>query len=441
MKIAIIGSGVAGLIAGRELHEQGHELIVFEKEDTIGGHVKTVRVPVELPSGDTEWFPVEHGVFMHDPKMIHPMMNRYIKEWGIKIRSFPLTFSYQNTKSDFSWSTKTGTTGTFRELAILFETACNSIPRHTFWENIQYLTQLRRFIHQWEEISQHQRYRHMSVAQFLEQEGYPDRFRDEWLLPQMHCWWGVPPDAFASINIQTIADPMLKVSRCAQYIFVDGWEVFMQKIAEPFNDTIRLQDSVTQVKRKTNGVAVTTADGTTTEFDHVIFATPPNVCAGLIDRPNARESQLLGSFSTTETEIFLHSDTRWMPNDEKWATANLIQDTKGQFCTLWYGELHPQKPPIFLTWGNPLHQQIDPAKIIDTKKMLRTLPTNDYVVGCRQIHEIQGQGNLWYCGAHVDALSTADDFAVASLWHENAFRSGIDVAKQVQDSLRREMPA
>ena len=37
MKIAVIGSGVAGLIAGRELHEHGHELTVFEKEDTIGG--------------------------------------------------------------------------------------------------------------------------------------------------------------------------------------------------------------------------------------------------------------------------------------------------------------------------------------------------------------------------------------------------------------------
>ncbi len=130
MKIAIIGSGVAGLIAGRRLHELGHDLTLFEKANTIGGHVRTVKVPVELPNGEAEFFPVEHGVFMHDPQMIHPVMNQYIEQWQIKIRSFPLTFSYQNEASEFSWTTKTGITGKFRELAILFETACNSIPRH-----------------------------------------------------------------------------------------------------------------------------------------------------------------------------------------------------------------------------------------------------------------------------------------------------------------------
>ena len=66
MKIAIVGSGVAGLMTARRLHELGHEVTLFEKQDQIGGHVRTVRVPVALPNGDTELFPVEHGVFMHD---------------------------------------------------------------------------------------------------------------------------------------------------------------------------------------------------------------------------------------------------------------------------------------------------------------------------------------------------------------------------------------
>jgi len=359
MKVAIIGSGVAGLIAGRRLHELGHDLVLFEKEPAIGGHVRTVRVPVDLPNGKTDLFPVEHGVFMHDPEMIHPLMNQYIEKWKINIRPFPLTFSYQNAKSDFSWTTKTGTSGTLRELAILFETASNSIPRHTFLRNTQYLIELRRFIHQWEEISEHKRYRYMSIAEFLKVEKYSDRFRDEWLLPQVHCWWGVPEEALSEINIQAIADPMLKVSRCAQYIFVDGWEVFMQKIAEPFRNSIRLSSPISTVTRQTNSVLVTTEDGTTTKFDHVVFATPPNICAETIERISDEEERLLRSFRTIETEIFLHSDTRWMPKDETWGTVNLIQDAKGDFCTLWFGELHPEKPPIFVTWGSPLREEID----------------------------------------------------------------------------------
>lgn len=441
MNIAIIGSGVAGLIAGRRLHELGHDLTLFEKEDVIGGHVRTVKVPIELPSGETELFPVEHGVFMHDPMVIHPLMNQYIEQWQIKIRSFPLTFSYQNEESEFSWTTKTGTTGTFRELAILFETACNSIPRNTFWKNIQYLIELRRFIHQWEDICQHERYRHMSIGEFLKAEKYSDRFRDEWLLPQIHCWWGVPEDAASSINIQTIADPMLKVSQCPQYIFEDGWEVFMQKIAEPFRDSIRLSSSVSKVSRTDNRVMVTIDGGTTTEFDQVVFATPPNVCAETIEGTSSLEEKILRSFKTTVTEIFLHTDANWMPTDEKWATCNLIQDAKGKFCTLWFGELHPQKPSLFVTWGHPLRQEIDARKIIDSKRMLRTLPTNDYVSACHKLREIQGQGNVWYCGAHVDALSNDDHYAIPSLWHENAFRSGLSIADQVHQSRAQETSA
>ena len=209
-------------------------------------------------------------------------MNQYIEKWGLKIRSFPLTFSYQNEQSEFSWTTNTGTSGKLRELAILFETACNSIPRHTFKKNVQYLLELRRFIRQWEEIAEHPRFRHMTIAEFLEREQFSTRFRDEWLLPQVHCWWGVPYDILPTVNIQVIADPMLKVSMCPQYIFVDGWEVFMQQIAEPFQDRIRLDSPICRVSRSAQHVTLITQDGSQHLFDHVVLATPPSVCAELI---------------------------------------------------------------------------------------------------------------------------------------------------------------
>lgn len=41
MKIAIIGAGVAGLTAGRELVKGGHEVVVFEKSKGYGGRLST----------------------------------------------------------------------------------------------------------------------------------------------------------------------------------------------------------------------------------------------------------------------------------------------------------------------------------------------------------------------------------------------------------------
>ncbi|MDA0948248.1 MAG: NAD(P)-binding protein, partial [Planctomycetota bacterium] len=44
MKVAVIGTGIAGLVAARELHDE-HEVTVFEASDWIGGHTHTLDVP------------------------------------------------------------------------------------------------------------------------------------------------------------------------------------------------------------------------------------------------------------------------------------------------------------------------------------------------------------------------------------------------------------
>ncbi len=43
MKIAIIGSGMAGLTAGAYLAKAGHEVTIFEQFPTIGGVTATLQ--------------------------------------------------------------------------------------------------------------------------------------------------------------------------------------------------------------------------------------------------------------------------------------------------------------------------------------------------------------------------------------------------------------
>jgi phytoene dehydrogenase-like protein len=37
MKVAVIGAGFTGLTAALRLSEKGHDVIIFEKEDQVGG--------------------------------------------------------------------------------------------------------------------------------------------------------------------------------------------------------------------------------------------------------------------------------------------------------------------------------------------------------------------------------------------------------------------
>ena len=48
MKVAVVGTGISGLVAARKLHRE-HDITVFEASDRIGGHTNTVDV--ETPSG------------------------------------------------------------------------------------------------------------------------------------------------------------------------------------------------------------------------------------------------------------------------------------------------------------------------------------------------------------------------------------------------------
>ncbi|MEO1021919.1 MAG: FAD-dependent oxidoreductase [Bacteroidota bacterium] len=56
MKIAIIGAGIAGLTAGKELAEAGHEIVVFEKSRGFGGRLATRY------AGDKHQLKFDHGV-------------------------------------------------------------------------------------------------------------------------------------------------------------------------------------------------------------------------------------------------------------------------------------------------------------------------------------------------------------------------------------------
>ena len=43
VEIAVIGAGVAGLAAARDLHEAGNNVCVLEARDRIGGRILTTR--------------------------------------------------------------------------------------------------------------------------------------------------------------------------------------------------------------------------------------------------------------------------------------------------------------------------------------------------------------------------------------------------------------
>ena len=43
-RVAVVGAGIAGLAAAYELAKAGADVVLYEKEESLGGHAKTVTV-------------------------------------------------------------------------------------------------------------------------------------------------------------------------------------------------------------------------------------------------------------------------------------------------------------------------------------------------------------------------------------------------------------
>lgn len=75
MKAGIVGAGVAGLAAAKVLQEAGHQVVLFEGKDEVGGQVVTFEV------GGAELECFYHHIFTNDTTVV-----RYIEDLGLSDR-------------------------------------------------------------------------------------------------------------------------------------------------------------------------------------------------------------------------------------------------------------------------------------------------------------------------------------------------------------------
>jgi monoamine oxidase len=81
-KVVIVGAGVAGLVAGYELKRAGHNPVILEAQQRVGGRVYTLRQPF------MEGLYADVGA-MRIPRA-HLLTLEYIAKWGLKTNDFTM---------------------------------------------------------------------------------------------------------------------------------------------------------------------------------------------------------------------------------------------------------------------------------------------------------------------------------------------------------------
>jgi predicted NAD/FAD-binding protein len=406
VRIAVVGSGIAGLAASWLLSSR-HEVTLFESNDYFGGHTHTHDI--ELAG---RRHAVDSGFIVYSPRH-YPLLTRLFAELGVDSQPTTMSFSVRNEASGLEYNAGS-LAGLFCQRRSLLS------PRF-----LGMVRDLLRFYREAPLLLRHPG-AGPTVDEYLRLQGYGAAFRDEHLVPMASALWSSPPGRVlefpARYLVQFMANhQMLSVSGRPVWRVVRGGSAsYVRALRARWQVKERIGCPVRAVRRGTGEVTVT-HDGGRESFEHVVLACHSDQALALLTDPSERERSILGAIAYQENEVVLHTDAALLPRRRKaWAAWNaLIPREPAAACTVSYCMSLLQgldcPVPLIVTLNGA--QAIDPAKVLRRMRYHHPLYSHAAVAAQRRRAEIQGGRRVWFAGAYWG-------------WgfHEDGMRSAVEVA-------------
>ena len=418
-RVAVIGSGIAGLSAAHHLN-QHVDLSLFEAGSYFGGHTHTVDVA--LPSAqDTVTHGVDTGFLVYNQRT-YPGLIGLFESLNIRTAASDMSFSVQarwdDTGKVLEWNGA--------NLNSVFAQRSNLL-RPRFWG---LLSDIMRFNQLATDLAKSAEAEALAqpLQQFLDEHRFGTAFRQGYLLPMLGCIWSCPTTQMLQFPVATMVrfcdnHGLLQVNnRPPWFTVAGGAKHYVQAITEPIIDK-RLNTPVLGIARDEQGVQVRTAQGVE-HFDHVVLATHADQSLALLERPSNDEKALLGAIRFQANRAVLHTDTRVMPKRRlAWAAWNYqrTQDDSedARVCLhYWLNRLQPLpfKQDVIVSL-NPA-SAIDPATILGSYDYDHPVFDLPAIAAQSELPRLQGQHRTWYAGAWMR-------FG----FHEDGYQAGLAVAK------------
>ena len=321
--IAIIGTGISGLACAHFLHSR-HTVTLFEKDARVGGHSHTVTIP----EGDEE-VALDTGFMVYN-EVTYPLLTRLFRDLGVETKPTSMSFSVQHVRERFEFN-GSGFNKIFGQRKNVFS------PR--FWKM---LFQIKRFNEETIAELADPQYPDCTLADYVKQRGYGEDFLKWYLSPMAAAVWSSPPERISAFPAHTLMRFWhnhgflgLKTHHPWRTV-VGGSRRYVEKVSAPFAERIKKGKGVQSV----NGRQLTFADGTTEEFDLVIFASHGDQSYRLLKDASEEEERLLSCFQYQDNVALVHSDPKFMPRIKRcWASWNYRVDGEKHSTHYWMNSL------------------------------------------------------------------------------------------------------
>ncbi|MFT7669812.1 MAG: putative NAD/FAD-binding protein [Planctomycetota bacterium] len=403
MKVCVIGAGISGLVAARNLNSK-HDLTVFEASEWIGGHTNTVDVETEA---GTE--AVDTGFIVFN-EATYPHFCALLKELDVPWQESEMSFSMRCDASGLEYN------GT--NLNGLFAQRLNLL-KPSYW---RMLRDIARFYREAPEVLERPD-DGTTLGDYLKRGGYSRLFIEKHLMPMGAAVWSATAETMREFPLRFLVQffhnhGFLRVEGRPQWLVVKGGSrEYVNRLVEPFRERIHLRTPATEVIRTKGGVRVRTARGHDELFDRVVLATHADTSLRLLADATPLEREVLSPFKFQRNEVVLHTDAQLMPRRRRaWASWNYhVTDPLSDLPTVtyWMNRLQGLKcdEQYFVTLNRAL--DIDPSRVLRTFSYSHPVFSEPTIQAQARHAEIDGVDRVHFCGAywrngfHEDGVQSA----------------------------------
>lgn len=405
MKIAVVGTGIAGLTCAYLLSRR-HDVAVFEAGAAVGGHTATVDVDV-----GGQRYAIDTGFIAYND-WTYPNFVRLLAELGVTGQPTTMGLSVKDRNGTFEYGSAGANT--------LFAQRGNLLnPK--FWRMLADVLRFNR--EAGADLLAGRLDDGATLGQYLWRSNYGEYFVHRYLVPLGTSIWSSSIESMLDMPLQFFVrffkqHGLLSLDHHPQWFVVQGGSrSYLAPLVAPVQQRIHVSTPVQSVRRDADGATVVTERFGAQHFDHVVLATHSDQALALLADADATERALLGALPYRMKKVVLHTDTRLLPRRRRtWSSWNYqLAARRSEDAVLTYNMSRLQGLDAPQTFCVTLNDQgsIDGDKVLRRFGYAHPVFTMAGVAAQQRWHEINGHRRTWFCGAywrygfHEDAVASA----------------------------------
>jgi predicted NAD/FAD-binding protein len=411
MRIAVVGSGISGLGAAWLLNRK-HDVHVFEKRLRLGGHTHTVAH--DLNGRDLL---LDTGFIVYN-ETTYPLLTRLFNELSVETQTSDMSFSVSCANPDIEYASHS-LNGLFAQRSLLFSAA-----------HLKMLVDVVRFGQRGRQILAGNGNPRLTIAEFLEDERFSENFARFYIMPMVSAIWSSGTELAADYPRDALLrfldnHGLLRVTGQPTWrTVVGGSSSYIAPLTRPFDDRVHLGTGVERIHRSSDEVDLVLDDGSRHRFDHVIVAAHADQALQILAEPTEDETELLGTWSYSLNDTWLHTDTAFMPRRRQaWASWNyLMTNASQESASLTYHLNRLQRldeDREYLVSLNPETEPV-PESVIRRMSYRHPIFTPQSVETQKELPRLNGLNRTHFCGAYF-----------GNGFHEDGFASAVAVANDL----------